>query len=67
MKTIISFLLVTIVITVTQTDAAPQIQEGWRLPSETDMTGDWADFLGKNQRPYHARADFRIRGQTLIS
>ncbi len=32
--------------------------EGWRFPTEEDMTGDWKFFQGDLPKPYVVRADF---------
>jgi len=38
------------------------IPTGWRLPTEKDITGDWAEFRKDNPHPYLAQADFNGDG-----
>ncbi|MBT0894524.1 hypothetical protein KI811_11960 [Geobacter hydrogenophilus] len=38
------------------------VPKGWRLPTEKDMSGDWAEFRKDNPHPYLAQADFNGDG-----
>lgn len=38
------------------------VLSGWRLPTEKDMTGDWAEFRKDNPHPYLAQADYNGDG-----
>ncbi len=57
-------LCISLILLATNTLAASEVHvlKGWRLPTEKDMSGDWAEFRKDNPHPYLAQADFNGDG-----